>query len=177
MWRSPSRGTSDRPSDPDNADRSTLFLWNNKCNGGIVSQSIRGISPMKPFILLALALIFTGCGGEQSPEQFIDNSESNLRKIYSETLECTGLKGQPFESLSIEFRTERWPCPMYESGCAGTFESPNKFVLINSTLFAHELIHYLRWYNFGNADPGHEDPLFFQCADPDLITPLQADQS
>ena len=129
---------------------------------------------MKPFCLIILALMLAGCGAEEdaleaSPPALLQSRSIDLRKTYSETQDCTGLKGEAFEVLSIEFRDEQWPCEW--GNCIGEFISPNKIILTDSALFAHELIHYLLWLNSNphHADAEHENELFYLCADPKLL--------
>lgn len=120
---------------------------------------------MKTFYLLILALMLTACGSAEDgmeagppgifPPQSIKKAET-LKSLYEETQECTGLKGEAFESLRIEIVSEL-PCSSDpQKKCSGRFTTPNKFLITHDFVLIHETIHYLLWLNEGDADNNHD---------------------
>lgn len=119
---------------------------------------------MKNLTILFLFAILTACGSAEDameagppgifPPQSIEKAET-LKSFYEETQECTGLKGEAFESLHIEIVSEL-PCPGDpEKNCIGKFTPPNNFHIIYDPVLVHEVIHYLLWLNEGDAHSNH----------------------
>lgn len=95
------------------------------------------------------------------PSQSIEKAEI-LKSLYEETQECTGLKGEAFESLRIEIVSE-FPCPSSpEKNCIGKFTPPNNFHIVYDPVLVHEVIHYLLWLNEGDAHGNPHDTRFFE---------------
>lgn len=126
---------------------------------------------MKPSTLLFLMLALSACGlasADQPGKPGISTSpeyKAFLEAEYRELQDCTGLKGDPVDTLSIEIFPSMFPCP-HNNFCSGQFIPPNIIRLSASMVWRHEGIHYLLFKNSedGDADPEHKSHFFKDCS-------------
>ncbi len=134
-------------------------------------------------IMLVLVLFFTGCGSKSGVVNmkditapsivaekgiYVDQSYfDKLEQEFNETVTCTGLEGNFWDISIFLMPPPSFPCNgdnLKGKICYGEFIRPNKILLGTTSVWKHEVIHYLLYKNRGDLDPDHKSELFHQCS-------------
>ena len=126
---------------------------------------------MKRLLGLALATLLAACGG--------GGGKLSLETRFERVASCTGLAA-PFPLVRFEPATECptsgrrcclasfefRPCPQGLCGAAGKYEQDTQTIVLPEGCdigFEHESVHHLLFVETGDADEGHQSPLYAAC--------------
>ena len=126
---------------------------------------------VKTLLGLALATLLASCGG--------GGGRVSLETRFERVSSCTGLAA-PFPLIrvepAIECPTSRTrcclegvafqPCPQGQCGANGRYERDTQTIVLPEGCdigFEHESVHHLLFIETGDADEGHQSPLYAAC--------------
>ena len=132
---------------------------------------------VKPILAITLFLLLTGC--EYPGNLFYPNPPSGVPGItvdaptadalqadFYAAQDCSGIYAGEFSSLSIILTNDVIPCPS-NGTCLGLFTKPNIIQVMHTFAphgaFAHEALHYLLIFRYGNPDGAHVSPEWGVC--------------